>query len=253
MNQQNGDTTIYVVGHKPFAMPKVSGYQPIQVNAAKNPHFCSCTDDTGEQISIKNDRFCELTAMYWMWKNDHHSQYVGLCHYRRYFKFSNQFSDYWKSQYNVDTISKNDIEINSKIAMNLKKGRILIPKAVFFRRKKLPYSVYRQYCTSHNEEDLMVLKRTLLSLYPEYEQSWCYIMRRPFLHPYNMFVMPKKKFDLYAAWLFHVLFAVEKQIPPKKDGYQNRTFGFMGERLFNVYLHHAQWDTQSVPILFVRE
>ena len=44
-------------------------------------------DDTGEHISDRNRRYCELTTQYWAWKNVTADIY-GFCHYRRYFSFA---------------------------------------------------------------------------------------------------------------------------------------------------------------------
>ena len=47
-------------------------------------------DDEGENISEKNDKYCELTAQFWAWKNIHDADYYGFWHYRRFMSFRNE-------------------------------------------------------------------------------------------------------------------------------------------------------------------
>lgn len=58
---------------------------PIQAGAVLTQvRMSGVCDASGENISEKNQEYCELTALYWIWKNDT-SEYAGLCHYRRHF------------------------------------------------------------------------------------------------------------------------------------------------------------------------
>lgn len=45
---------------------------------------CRYVDNTGDNISDRNRQMCELTAMYWIWKNAD-AEVVGIEHYRRRF------------------------------------------------------------------------------------------------------------------------------------------------------------------------
>jgi hypothetical protein len=81
------DIKILVATHKPYWKPDQDIYVPIWVGAAKDAQNMKATlyrDDTGDHISCKNPYFCELTALYWAWKNLQYD-YLGLVHYRRYF------------------------------------------------------------------------------------------------------------------------------------------------------------------------
>ena len=63
---------------------------------------------------------------------------------------------------------------------------------------------------------------------------------------FNMFVIRKKYSFQYSRWLFEILFELKKKIDIKNyDAYQKRIFGFLGERLLNIWIIHHQ---QSIKI-----
>lgn len=78
---------ILVSCHKEVVYPRSRIYLPVQVGShGKKTIPGMQRDDDGENISERNFTFSELTAQYWAWKNLD-ADYVGQCHYRRYFCF----------------------------------------------------------------------------------------------------------------------------------------------------------------------
>ena len=76
---------IIVVTHKDYQMPDDSLYMPICVGTGlKTLSKKFQPDSTGENISEKNSTYCELTAIYWAWKNLNVDR-IGVAHYRRHF------------------------------------------------------------------------------------------------------------------------------------------------------------------------
>ena len=87
---------IIVATHKKYWMPSDPVYFPIHVGAEgkKDPmghplDLGYIKDNTGENISDKNKNYCELTGLYWAWKNLN-ADYIGLAHYRRHFTVKNK-------------------------------------------------------------------------------------------------------------------------------------------------------------------
>ena len=71
-------------------MPEDGLYLPVQVGAAINERIDGFAhDDEGDSISEKNPRYCELTALWWGWRNLT-CDWLGLVHYRRYFAGSGE-------------------------------------------------------------------------------------------------------------------------------------------------------------------
>lgn len=248
---KKSDLKIYVVAHKPYDLVSDSIYCPIQVNAKKNKHFLEVTDDTGDNISEKNSCFCELTALYWIWKNDISHDYIGLCHYRRYFKMKKSFSNYFHSVFENDHLNLDDLKITDDILKKIEKQYIIVPKKIKFSGKIYFISVEKQYVTCHDKNDLDILKNIVFEKYPECTTAWNTVFQRDWIYAYNMFIMNNKIFKEYMTWLFDILFETEKKISPKPDAYQNRIFGFMSERLFNVFLEYKKCKVKELPIIFL--
>ena len=84
MEANKPDIKIIIATHKKYRMPEDSMYLPLHVGAEGKKDIGYTKDNTGDNISLKNPSFCELTGMYWAWKNLS-ADYVGLAHYRRHF------------------------------------------------------------------------------------------------------------------------------------------------------------------------
>ena len=78
-------------------MPEDDVYMPLHVGAEGKESLGYTPDNTGENISSKNPNYCELTGLYWAWQNMN-CEYIGLCHYRRYFGKSTHTKDIEKKK-----------------------------------------------------------------------------------------------------------------------------------------------------------
>ena len=80
------DIKVIVAAHKPYRMPQDSMYLPLHVGRALTDQDLGWQgDNTGDNISLKNPYYCELTGLYWAWKNLK-ADAIGLVHYRRFFR-----------------------------------------------------------------------------------------------------------------------------------------------------------------------
>ena len=193
----------------------------IGVGKQRDQVGADCTDGIGDNISNKNDNYCELTALYWIWKNDQ-SDYIGLEHYRRFF--------YTNCYFRPKILKK------EKIKKILERGYVILPY-----RTSLEKSVYETYRIHHDIQDLDQCIDLINKDFPEYSDACKHIMSAQKMSIANMFVMPRKMLSEYCEWLFSILFSIENKIDlSQKDPYQKRVFGFLSERLFNIWLYHKK-------------
>ena len=83
---------IYIATHKAVNFEPMPNFALVQVGAALHDPLPYLSDATGDNISHLNPQFCELTALYWIWKNST-EEFKGLAHYRRFFATTSFSSD----------------------------------------------------------------------------------------------------------------------------------------------------------------
>ena len=240
---------ILVCCHKDDIKAENKNYLPIHVGKFTSKQDLNIIgDDTGDNISYKNSSYCELTGIYWAWKNLKDVDYVGLAHYRRYFDFKNEKLSGSGRTLPIESFDKIDFNIPDDVKKILKKGKVIISKPESFR-----LSLYADYCIRHYSEDIKKLEKIINNLEEKkYSKAFNKIMHHNNeLHPYNMFIMSWQEFDKYCTWLFYVLNETEKLIDISNyTPYQKRIYGFMAERLLNIYIEANNIDIKEYPILF---
>lgn len=229
---------ILVATHKKYWMPKDDIYIPLHVGRDGKADLGYIGDNSGENISAKNANYSELTGLYWAWKNIK-CDYIGLCHYRRYFAGKNLHTNNAEKKKAV-ILHRQDYE---KL---LREYDVILP----VKRNYYIETVRSQYEHAHNKRDINEAEKIVTELYPEYSEAFAKVMGRTKLHILNMFVMNKALFDEYCSWLFSILFELEKRIDiTNYNKYEARVFGFISERLFNVWLEKQQLNVKEMPVV----
>lgn len=211
----NMKVQIFVMTHKKFNPPSNPIYVPLQVGTALNENLGYIRDDSGDSISELNPYYGELTGMYWLWKNYHDADLIGICHYRRYF-------------FNGDgkLMSKEEYE------MALKDADVLVSNAMY-----APKSYMEYFGEAHNEKDMILAGEIIKELFPEDFDAFEKVMQGKKYYFGNLCVMKKELFDMYCEWLFSIFFEMEKYIDVSSyDDYHKRLFGFLSEELLLVYI-----------------
>ncbi len=219
------DIKIIVAAHKEYRMPWQNIYLPVQVGAAGKESIGYQRDDEGDNISEKNDTYCELTGMYYAWKNID-ADYIGLVHYRRYFaglKLTISKDPFDKIMDYVDAVQA------------LKNADIVVPN----KREYYIESLYSHYDHTLDGKHLKVAYRIIAKEYPDYIPSANRVYHRTWGYMFNMLIARKELFDSYCEWLFDILGKMEEYIDVSdKSAFEKRVYGRVSEILFNVWLDY---------------
>lgn len=194
----------------------LSSYEcPIQVGASLTEKRLSkgiLTDNIGENISLKNKQFCELTALYWIWKHAE-EEVVGLVHYRRHFILPNIWLENM-IRYGIDVILPVPLYVAPSVAENYKS-----------RHDSSDWDYMMQYLKENYKDDYISAK---------------VFFEGNLYSPCNMFIMRKYVLNDLCTWLFPILDKVATHGGQKEDSYLNRYPGFISERLITFFFEKYQ-------------
>lgn len=226
---------VIVATHKKYSMPKDKMYLPVHVGKEGKKSIGFKGDNSGKNISIKNPNFCELTGLYWAWKNLD-ADYIGLAHYRRHFKGKR--------------VNKKDL-VNSVLTLKeadylLKKTDIILPK----KRKYYIENLYDHYKHTMYIEPLDITRSIIEEKYPKYLSEFDRLKKRRSAHMFNMFIMKKNKLDKYCTWLFDILFELEKRVDNTQyDSFHARFYGRVSELLLDVWINTNNYKYKEVKVI----
>lgn len=212
------DTTIYILTHRDFKKPRL-----------QNPSYKILDSRTFEVPTLKYDDsyYSELYHMYYLrhYKRDELSEYVGFCHYRRYFSFGD----------NIPQIDKNQVVLLKPILQ--------------------PYTNRTMYGVYHNIEDIEIVERIITNEFREYQGALSMFLASREISPCNMFIMHRDKFCEMVDFIFGVIKRFEEEVgdiderleknkdkyiknfhPNNTLAYQKRICGYLLERLVCLFV-----------------
>lgn len=219
---------ILVATHKPNLVYHDDVYTPIHVGKVISKYEMEWQgDNTGDNISEKNPMYCEMTAHYWAWKNLKDVNYIGLCHYQRYFETK---------------ITNDNIE-------ELLNGvDVILPSAIYFSTA-VEYN-FRLLA----KEDCFIFFKVIEEFFPEYyETAVDYILNNNREYAFNMLICSRVIYDQIMQFVFAMLFKTEKYImqQPYTDG--KRIYGYFSEFLIPIYCLKHKLRIKEIPVVQMLE
>lgn len=234
---------IIVATHIKFIMPQDKElYLPIHVGCEGKKDLGFQGDNTGDNISSLNPYYCELTGLYWAWKNLD-CDYLGLVHYRRYFtKKSQRYSDY----ISMDEVVLSRGDLDNLLSQN----DVLVPK----KRRYYIETLYSHYAHTLDGSHLDLARKIIEEKNPEYLASFDKVMKQRSGYMFNMFIMKKELADDYFTWLFPILDSMYECMDLSDlTPFEARLFGRVSELLFNVWLVKNNLIPKEVPFMYMEK
>ena len=273
---------IIVCCHKKDYYVSNDVYLPIQVGKKKSTiDLGICSDDQGVNISGLNHLYCELTGLYWAW-NNLDCDYIGLCHYRRYYCFGGitisllgKKIKYWLSNifsslsctgkyypfYDRITVN-NETELfekSNEFCSSLKKTINRNPEIKIFALDPFLYGNINNetfFSTVAGSFHIRIIKKIVYDKFPYLYPSLSKTLDSNKLHYANMVILERSKFDEYCSFIFGVLeehltiLVRDKWHIDIKEKSIQRLSGYLGELLTSAFVqYYMEVQPSSVKYL----
>lgn len=224
---------LFAMTHKEFDVPKNPMYVPLHVGHAKaKESFGYIGDDSGDNISDLNCYYAELSGVYWVWKNYHEADYVGICHYRRF--LTNEEGYVFSEKEYEEILSEYDI--------------------ITTKQLELPNSYHYGFGAHHKISTLDETGEIIKEIYPEYYDTFIKLVHQNKTYFGNIMVAKKTLFDEYCKWLFDIFFELQKRIDLTfEDDYHKRVFGFISEFLLYVWVNVRDLKAYECRVAIIGE
>ena len=167
-------------------------------------------DDEGISISDRNKQYCELTGLYWLWKNIS-DDVVGVCHYRRHFILPQNWESLVRSD-NVDAVLPVPLYVSPTVKDN--------------------------YCERHVKKIWDDMIDIIKEKHSEMLEDALNLFGEGLYTPCNMLIAKKSIYDELCGWLFSIVDELVEKNGQLCDEYQNRYPGFIAERLITLFFFH---------------
>ena len=234
---------IYVICHKDSYVPPIDLLYPIQVGTelANKEIPGMLHDNTGDNISSLNKRYCELTAQYWAWKNDD-ADYYGFMHYRRYFSFNPaKLDEDGYGEIAMDRISEENLQKLYYDSEMIKKrisdyDVLTVTPTDLKGLGETVYGHWEKNSPYHFIEDFDLAIKIIIRDYPYLRDAVEEYINSTTAYFCNMFILKKELFNEYNEWLFEILHKheTEKNFESYCES-EYRVSAYLAERLWGIY------------------
>lgn len=218
---------VFVATHVSFQPPNNPVYIPLHVGREGKPDLGYLGDNIGENISDLNFLYGELTGLYWIWQNITDMDYVGMCHYRRYFLNSAQ----------------KEMQRNEYLNL-MKEYDVIVPI-----HGECENNYREHYGRAHNIHDLEAVERAVKKIYPDYLESFLKAMNGTVFYSGNLCITSLRILKDYAEWLFNIFVEASEEIDVSGyDAYHRRVYGFLSEQMMYVYIMKNNLSYIEIPV-----
>lgn len=220
---------IFICCHKPCNPKHNEVYTPFNHGRKVSPYKGQMDnmigDDVGDNISEKQPIYNEHVATYWIWKNVHNVEYVGICHYRR-------FLGYDFTPLNTDALFADGTDV------------------IMGRKGFYPKTRWSGLIPFIQIEDFLIVWGSIKKICPDYLPTMLQYLNGYYSYNYNLIVCRKVLFDKFAEWMFSIFDEVEKYYRPSGYANSKRSLAYIAEVLTAVYFIHNKCKIKEMPIVF---